>query len=687
MSQNTPNEQLYNLLVTKNFDVQALSSTTGKPPVNDQGSSDITSADEFRFDYVAQSGRNYGTVVILLGSDNDLVLFFGDNVGKTMEGQDKQEWFDFLHQIKQFATKNFLTFSPENISKLKYVKQGQAAISEGLFESWQGRGNMSWNGKPTEARLVIKHKKALAEDEARFRYIESIYIETADNERFKMKSRSLTAAKAMLEHVRQGGNPYDVRAQHINEIVEELSVLSRFRRANTGKILEGDTKNLVEQTDAYYKNMHSVLKHLGTSRGYGAYFESWSPAAVNEGNLVVEDIKQLFIEQTIDHRIEEALPLLARITKESNSMKEAQIFESWINNLVEGTWALPETPEQKQTLIDLMSKDFPVGADAVNATEQLYDVLGDDILFDRLQELADADADADARSVIMTRMQELSNQSPDIEAIIGQLQTTNPASDADQLGQEVAGDEQLPQEVEEGLLQDPTAPDNPVSNAIVRRILMQRTDLLAKHGPEKVMHAIDEVAEFVGDVDEIGSSDVSGWVKQVEQTLGNSQQGVTESSLQQMLKNAGVVAESRLLDESGETLDHLLDRFKNEVKRFEAGEDLDGDLYDALFDYYANTGEMPYGTMKGRTGDPYEWVTQRLDQDLGTGNSAPRLPEADNLATFVEAGSCNHTAEGEYCPEHGLEECGVMEYTGNWTNFGLEESDAISQLKRLAHGK
>jgi hypothetical protein len=460
MSQNTSNQQLYDLLITKNFDIQALNSATGKPPVDDQGNSDIAAADEFRFDFVAQSGKNYGTVVVMLNSDNELILFFGDNVGKTMEGQDKKDWFDFLFQLKQFATKNFLTFSPENISKLKYAKQGQASISEGLFESWQGRGRTSWNGNPTEARLVIKHKKALGEGEARFRFIESIYIETADSERFKMKTRSLTAAKAMLEHVKQGGNPYDPRGLHINEIVEELSVLSRFRRASAGQIFEGDTKNLVEQTDSYYKNMHSVLKHLGTSRGYNTYFESWNPAEINEGELVIEDIKDLFVKQTIDHRIEEALPLLARITQEANQMKEAQIFESWINNLTEGTWALPETPEQKQTLVDLMSKDFPVGADATNATEQLYDVFGDDVLFDQLQDLAAADANADARSVVMTRMQELSSNSPDIESVLGQLQTTNPeepiVAQPDQLAQTVAGDEQLPQSVEEEEIQEYT---------------------------------------------------------------------------------------------------------------------------------------------------------------------------------------------------------------------------------------
>jgi hypothetical protein len=63
--------------------------------------------------------------------------------------------------------------------------------------------------------------------------------------------------------------------------------------------------------------------------------------------------------------------------------------------------------------------------------------------------------------------------------------------------------------------------DSPVASAITRRILMQRSDLLSKYGPEKVTAAIDEVADFVGDVEEIGSSDVSGWIKQIEQMLGN----------------------------------------------------------------------------------------------------------------------------------------------------------------------
>ena len=60
---------------------------------------------------------------------------------------------------------------------------------------------------------------------------------------------------------------------------------------------------------------------------------------------------------------------------------------------------------------------------------------------------------------------------------------------------------------------------SPVASAITRRILSQRLDLLKQYGPELVGAAVDNVADYVGDVEEIGSSDVSAWVNQVERML------------------------------------------------------------------------------------------------------------------------------------------------------------------------
>ena len=539
MADITPARKLFDLLISRDFDPEMLDSS-GRP------APDPSEAEIFSFDFRARSGKDYGTVVIMLGDENNLEIYCSDNVGRGMEGNDKNDWFAFLEQLKNFATRNFMSFGIKNLNRLRYSMQGQAAIKEGLFESWTGNRTTSWNGAATEARLMIRHKKNIGEGDARFRHIESLFIETADSERYKLPFTSLTAGRAMLEHVRHGGRPYDARGNHISEMVTELAVLSRFRRANAGQIFEGDTAQLVEQVQEYQTNLQRSLKGLGTKNGYTQYFESWSPAEISEQDVVIESLKSLFVKQSIDTRIESALPLLAKIQQQGTAMKEANIFEAWAERLVEGTWQTPDTPEKQAQLLELMSTDLPVGADATNVTEQLYDLLGDDELFDQLEALAERDANADARQVIFDRMQELSND-PDVRKVIEQLN-------------------------------------------------------------------IDSTAEM------------------------NPPEATNPADLEPM-------NESRLMDAAGETIDHILNRFKHEVKKFEQQGDLDDDLYHALFDYWNDAGEIPYGTQKARDGDPYEWVAQNLQSHLNGGGIVGGNPDEDYS---IERESVMH---GDYAEE------------------------------------
>ena len=413
MSELTPARRLFDLLVSRDFEPEMLDASG-------RASEDPAETEIFSFDFRAESGQDYGTVVIMLGDDGDLEVYCSDNVGRGMASEDKNDWFGFLEQLKNFATRNFMGFGIKNLNRLRYSMQGQAAIKEGLFESWQGKKDVSWNAGATESRLMIKHKRVMGEGEARFRCVENLFIETAEGERYKLPFRNLTAGKAMLEHVRAGGRPYDVRGQHISEMVTELAVLSRFRRANHGRLLEGDTAALVEQTNNYRERLQHNLKSLTSRTGYTKYFESWSPEQATAESVVIEGLKHMFVTQSIDQRIEEALPLIARIQQQENAMKETEIFEAWADRLMEGTWALPDTPEKQSQLIELLSKDLLVGADATNATEQLYDLLGDDELFDQLYELARRDANADARQVVLDRMQELSSD-PAVMKVITSL--------------------------------------------------------------------------------------------------------------------------------------------------------------------------------------------------------------------------------------------------------------------------
>ena len=578
-------QKLADLLDTRDFHPEMLGKD-GRP-------SDADKAKTFSFDYVSSTGKNYGTMVVILGADNEMFIMYGDNLGKTIEdSEDRSEFFDFQQQLSELANRNRWTATLADLSKLKRVQAGIAAIKEGLFEGYYGTRRISYTGEPTQARLMIKHNRTLGENDARFRYVESLFIETADSERFKLPFTNMAGAKAMLEHVRQGGRPYDIRGNHICEMVTELKVLNRFNRAAANRMMEGVSQHLVKKAQQYYTKLRESLRHLGSGRGYNTYFENWHPLDIQEQESLVEDIKTMFIEQTLDTRIEAALPLLARIQQQGNDMKEADIFESWVDRLAEGTWNLPETPEQLAKLQELMSKELIVGPDATNATEQLYDIVGDDRLFDRLSDLAERDPRANVwnDTEVMDRLREL------------------------------------------GIETDTQAPAG-----------AEDTEAVAEPAAQPAPAPAEQPAQTVAE------------------------------EINAMRRAAGLpVNESRMLDESGETLDHILARFKHEVRQFEAGDDLDSDLYYALFDYYSDRGEIPYGVAKGRDGDPFEWITDRLDQELGTGNHASRVSEADPVATFETdaaavfgEGSCNATMEGEYCPEHGLMECGsYMESMG-----------------------
>jgi hypothetical protein len=326
-----------------------------------------------------------------------------------MEREDKSDWYDFLNQLKQFSVRNnLMNFEIENINRLKYNMQGMAAIKEGLFEGYYGNKKISYSDQPKQTRLVIKHNRTLGEDDARFRYVESLFVETGDDQRFRLPFTNLIGGRAMARHVAEGGTPYDAFGQHICEIVKEMNILGKFVRAAKNKQFDGEAADLSEAAVRHYQDLKAKAKRIISQRGYLQELHAFDPAEITNADTVAENIRNMFIEQSLDARIEEAIPVLARLSaRKDTSMKEIAEFESWANTVTEGTWATPDTPESEKQLQQLLSKELPVGADATNATEQLYDVFGDDQLFDQLAELAAEDANADARPLIQARLAEL----------------------------------------------------------------------------------------------------------------------------------------------------------------------------------------------------------------------------------------------------------------------------------------
>jgi hypothetical protein len=68
-------------------------------------------------------------------------------------------------------------------------------------------------------------------------------------------------------------------------------------------------------------------------------------------------------------------------------------------------------------------------------------------------------------------------------------------------------------------------------------------------------------------------------------------------------------------------LDIILQDYPEAVEEFKQSGELSDELYQALFDFYMDSGEMPYGVAKAREGDPYNWVADQLTQALGNQES------------------------------------------------------------------
>ena len=66
----------------------------------------------------------------------------------------------------------------------------------------------------------------------------------------------------------------------------------------------------------------------------------------------------------------------------------------------EGTWAIPDSEQAVEALAKVMAKELPLGPEGKNATNVMYNIVGDDSLYDDLFKWGDDDPTADARPII-----------------------------------------------------------------------------------------------------------------------------------------------------------------------------------------------------------------------------------------------------------------------------------------------
>ena len=405
----------------------------------------------FNFDYTVD-GDNHGNITMSLIDETSLKIYFSKNISDDLDDEQKKEWYSFLRELREFARRNLLSFEPRDITRstLKHRDIQQQSKADSTYDKDEvvaesklyGTSKSSYQ-KFGPARIIVRHDKHVTDESRgeRSRHINSIYVENHEGERFKMPFKSLTASRAMARHISAGGTPHDDLGQHICEMAQECSKLKPFLNNVRHRMFEDEeTKTMVEAAFDYHKLLKNTLQRMGGKKGYTTckeQFVATSTSYVPEDDVDLNEIKERFIKRVFNDKMTDALPLVHKAYNMKKENKFTEQFETWATAISEGTWALPETDEDKDKLIDILSQELPVGVDAQNATNVLYNIFGDDRLFDALEELSTVDPEADARDTIMDH---LMDKNPTMyQAIldaIGDEDTPEPAEPGDE--QEVA---------------------------------------------------------------------------------------------------------------------------------------------------------------------------------------------------------------------------------------------------------
>jgi hypothetical protein len=493
-------------------------------------------------------------------------------------------------------------------------------------------------------------------------------------------------------------------------------------------LFEGDAVTLINETNNYFGSLRRNIKSLATKSGYKKYFESWQPDAGSEQELVVEDLRDLFVEARIDPRIEQALPLLAKIQEQN--MKQADIFETWANRLVEGTWAIPDTEEKMTQLKLFLSQPQPVGADADAATSALSDILGDDSLFDMLEELAETDPDSDARPVVKAWLDANQNY-PEILAIVRELEAE---PDVDQEVSMTAQD--LPDQQANMREGDNLA--NPLEEVMSPGAMgmfpedqdMAETSISTQVNLPKWQIGLPVFVKHLGQKGKIASlgndsAIVDVGMRQYRVPLDGLKrypsQGVAEGSNELYQKAIRKYAQQVANDYLGGGNDYLYGANKFDSEMFGVDPKQAQQDFKTLFAQLTKQQGVAEGSsdtvypnaevIKSKNGKPigeiyqdgnswgafhyradrgYDLIDSREDaiealRDLHqeTGRSRP-----DYTFKGVAEGQCNMTEAGENCPVHGMAECWVGEVATDpkgWKQpTGAAFESSLARIKSLA---
>ncbi len=288
---------------------------------------DIPKARFFEFEY-EEGGEPLGTIAITLDADDGIVIQVSGDLVNDDDNTTHHGAYKFIRSFRQFAKDRLLNFDVQNIGKSNLDKRDyefQAKRKEEPMEpimenKLYGNARMSYQDLG-EARLVIKHSQPVNLDlpAGRTMHIESIYIENAHGERFKYPFKHINGARALAEHIKHGGIPYDSIGKHIISLSEELGQLKKFknyvgRQEQLSEAMGDITTKVMERIDQVKKEIHSLQR----SSYYEQFAESFTEQQAREipESLMNDWVDRLTI-RTFNEELKSVFPYIYNLVDES----------------------------------------------------------------------------------------------------------------------------------------------------------------------------------------------------------------------------------------------------------------------------------------------------------------------------------------------------------------------------------
>jgi hypothetical protein len=348
----TLNRQLYKRL--SKYKPKPLDAEGNVTPVEDE-------ADVFKFTF-SKDGEDYGTVFATIDDNHTLTIYYSDDVTESPSGSTPDigyddSWTGLLKQLKSWAMHNQLSWKLKDRSHLEgdMARREHMNKKDKISEGYHAMGkSRSYSDNIPSVKIVIEHSRQIEEGEQRYRNINKIFLENQMGERFLLDTKKPGIARVYARHIAEGGKVNDDRWGHIQSLCEEYQKMAGFVRATRNNQFNESAQKLVNEAINHYQGLRESLSKMTGKRGYEAYFESWTPPLM-EDDTDTSNLNELFVQETLDPRIESVMPILSKLQKNLGEMKEVNALAEWADSLIEGEGG-PEASEE------------PVDADMGNNT-------------------------------------------------------------------------------------------------------------------------------------------------------------------------------------------------------------------------------------------------------------------------------------------------------------------------------